>query len=335
MSAGRAPARRPAAGAGLRLDVRLDEATFLARLLEDVRRGLTGRPPTLPPRYFYDAAGSRLFDRITELPEYYLTRVEDALLRQVAGPVVARSRPREIVELGPGSGRKLRRLLAELDGQPVRYLPVDVSRAALAQAARTLLADCPALEVRGLVGDFERDLDALPPPTGRRLVLFLGSTIGNLEPSERQRLLAQVRGLLGPEGRLLLGVDLVKDVRVLEAAYDDPAGVTAAFNRNILHVVNRAAGGDFNPPAWRHLALYRAGAGRIEMHLIAGAPQRVRLARLDLTLDFAAGDGIWTENSYKFTPDSTAAMLQAAGLALEAWYTDPGRAFGLALAGPA
>ena len=308
-------------------------ADELARLARDVRRGLTARPRWLPPKYFYDAAGAALFDRITTLPEYYLTRVEDAILREAASAVVRRVEPSEIVELGPGSCDKVRHLLDAVDhGGAVRYVPFDVGSAALAPALATLVKDYPAVEVRGVAGDFEHDLDRLPAPRGRRLVVFLGSTIGNFDPPACRRLLESLRRILGPDGRLLLGVDLVKDRGVLEAAYNDAAGVTAAFNRNILDVVNRGLDGDFRPDAFRHHAFYNDAASRIEMHLIASAPQRVRLRRLDLTLHFEAGESIWTESSYKYTRASVAAMLAGASLAGEVWFTDRDERFAVVLA---
>jgi dimethylhistidine N-methyltransferase len=304
-------------------------------MAEDIRRGLAARPRRLPPKYFYDELGSVLFERITELPEYYLTRAEDAILRDVAEDLVGRLRPRDIVELGPGSCRKVRWLL---DGLPephgVRYVAIDVGRDGLAQAVGALAAAYPRLHVHAVVADFEHDLGCLPPPVGRRLVLFLGSTIGNFDPPERRALLVQVRRLLGADGWFLLGVDLVKDRRVLEAAYDDAAGVTREFNRNILRVVNRAVHGDFVPEAWRHHSFYNAEASRIEMHLVASIRQRVRLGALRMVLDFDAGDRIWTESSYKFTRESVAVMLGEAGLALDDWRTDPAVRFGLALARP-
>ena len=230
----------------------------------------------------------------------------------------------------------MRRLLDALDGpRDLRYVPLDIDPQALGRAARALIRDYPGVRIHGVVGDFERHLGELPPRSGRRLALFLGSTIGDFDPSARQALLAQLGRGLGADGRLLLGVDLVKSRRVLEQAYNDAAGVTAAFNRNILKVVNRAVDGNFRPAAYRHHACYAAEASRIEMHLIPVAPQRVELRGLDLVLDLAEGDGIWTESSYKFTRDSTAAMLADAGLALEEWYTDAARRFGLVLARPA
>ena len=318
-----------------RVDVHADEAAFLAMLADDVRRGLEARPRSIPPKYFYDHAGSALFERITELPEYYLTRVEEAIIRNVAREVVRRVRPRDIVELGPGSGRKVRFLFDVIGGHGnIRYVPVDVGRDGLAKAVGALIHDYPAVDVHAVVGDFERHLDHVPPPAGPRLVMFLGSTIGNFDPPARRTLLIQIRRLLDPVGQLLLGIDLVKDRRVLEAAYNDAAGVTSEFNRNVLRVVNRELDGDFRPEAYRHHAFYRAEAGRIEMHLIATAPQRVRLRRLGLVVELAEAEGIWTESSYKFTRESTETMLAEAGLAIDAWYTDAEGRFGLVLARP-
>jgi L-histidine N-alpha-methyltransferase len=324
-----------ATSARFRLDVHDDESQFRARMIADIRDGLTARPRRLPPKYFYDEAGSRLFERITELPEYYLTRAEGSILRAIAGPLMDRLRPRDLVELGPGSCEKVRVLLDALrpsDG--IRYVAVDVGRDGLTQAATKLADEYPSIEVHAVVADFERHLAQLPPPAGRRLLLFFGSTIGNFDPPARRTFLSEVRGLLGPDGRLLLGVDLVKDRRTLEFAYDDAAGVTAEFNRNVLRHVNRLVDGNFETENYRHHAFYNAEASRIEMHLVAATRQHVELERLPLTLDFDEGDGIWTENSYKFTRAGTEAALADAGLELEEWYTDAERRFGLVLCRP-
>jgi L-histidine N-alpha-methyltransferase len=321
--------------ARFRLDVRDDEAQFRARMIADIHEGLTAHPRRLPPKYFYDEVGGRLFERITELPEYYLTRAERSILESIATPLLARLRPRDLVELGPGSCEKARLLLDALPpGNGLRYVAVDVGRDGLTQAATRLADEYPSIAVHALVADFERHLGHVPPPSGRRLVLFLGSTIGNLDPPARQEFLAELRGLLGPDGRLLLGIDLVKDRPTLEAAYDDPAGVTAEFNRNVLRHVNRLVDGDFVPEHFRHHAFYSAEASRIEMHLVAARRQRVQLRALPLALDFDEGDDIWTENSYKFTREGTEAELAGAGLGLEQWYTDAERRFGLALCRP-
>jgi L-histidine Nalpha-methyltransferase len=313
-----------------------DDAAFRAMLAADVRRGFARRPWSLPPKYFYDDVGAGLFDRITELPEYYLTRVEEALLGTVAKDVAREVSPADIVELGPGSCRKVRTLIDAIGtaGKP-RYVAVDFGRDGLARAVTSLARDYPNLRVHAVVGDFETDLGQVPPAAGRRLALFLGSTIGNFDPEARRTLLASIRTMLGAGGHLLLGADLVKDRRVLEAAYDDAAGVTREFNRNVLRVLNRTLGADFEPEAFRHVARYDEAASRIEMHLVAERAQRVRLSTIDMVLDIEAGDDIWTESSYKFTRDSTEAMLGDAGLALDRWYTDDAQRFALALARPA
>jgi len=320
-----------------RIDVYTDGQTHRRMLEEDVRRGLLGSPKSLPPKYFYDRTGSLLFERITELPEYYLTRTEAALLTQIVPALVGDLAQGDIVEIGPGSGGKIRTVLDALNGQRrhVRYVPLDVDRLTLGRLATQLLDEYPNLHIHAIAGDFERDLIHVPPAEGRRLVLFLGSTIGNLDPSQRRRFLEGVRGLLsGPEDRFLLGVDLVKDVNVLEAAYDDAAGVTREFNRNILRVVNRGVRADFRPEAFRHLAFYNEAAARIEMHLVAESAQDVRLERLGLSLRFAAGDDIWTESSHKFTRAGVETMFDEAGLHLVEWHVDPASYFALALARP-
>jgi len=317
-----------------RIDVHADAHTRLKAMAEDVRRGLGGRPRSLPPKYFYDAAGSQLFDEITRLPEYYLTRTEEALLEALAPTLMRALTPADVVELGSGFSLKTRRLLAARGGTPLRYTPVDVDETAVAASAARLLAEDPALDVHAVIGDFERHLPHVPAPTGRRLVLFLGSTIGNLDPTARCALLAQVRGLLRRGDRLLLGVDLVKDHAALEAAYNDAAGVTAEFNRNILRVVNRSLGADFQPDAFRHHAFYNAAEQRIEMHLVSARAQRVHIRAIDLTLRLEASETIWTESSYKFTRASTRAMLAGAGLRPVAWHTDADERFALVLAAP-
>jgi len=319
------------------MEVYTDERAQQQRLEEDVRQGLTARQKSLPPKYFYDRAGSILFERITELPEYYPTRTESTLLGEIV-PGLFRDFPDEIVEIGSGSSEKTRRILDAVSagGRTVRYVPLDVDRQTIESSAARLIRDYPALSVHAVVGDFERDLPHVRPPSGRRLALFLGSTIGNLDEPARRRLLAGVRGLLPDHrDRLLLGVDLVKDVKILEAAYDDSAGVTRDFNRNILHVINRGVDGNFHPEAFRHRAFYNAAAARIEMHLVADSAQHVKLGRLGLTIRFRPGEGIWTESSYKFTRESVESMLATAGLTLSEWHVDPSNYFALVLAAPA
>lgn len=308
---------------GYRADVHVDSLALHEALADDVRRGLGDRPKSLPPKYFYDAIGSALFERITRLPEYYLTRAEHALLEGNASGILREARPEEVVELGAGSPAKFRRLLGATNGTPIRrYVPIDVDGGVLAESAQALLRDHPHLDVHAVVADFERHLDRIPPATGRRLVAFLGSTIGNLDAAPRQRLLSGLRGLLGEGDRLLLGIDLVKNLSALEAAYDDAAGVTAEFNRNILRVVNRELHADFRPEAFRHLALWNDGASRIEMHLMPDERQTAVVKDLGMAVAVEPGETIWTESCHKFTRLSATAMLEAAGLALVSWHTD-------------
>jgi L-histidine Nalpha-methyltransferase len=320
------------------VDVHTDERDRQRHLEEDVRRGLTGRPKSLPPKYFYDRAGSLLFERITELPEYYPTRTESALLAEILPGLTGEFLPDDIVEIGAGSSEKTRRVLDAVTaaGRSVRYVPLDVDRLTLEASAERLLREYPSLTVHAVVADFERDLALVPAPTGRRLAMFLGSTIGNLDEPAQRRLLADLRALLPDAGdRLLLGVDLVKDVKILEAAYDDSAGVTREFNRNILRVINRSVDGDFDPDTFRHRAFYNERASRIEMHLVADAAQTVRLKRLGLTVRFGPGEGSWTESSYKFSRPGVEAMLGDVGLHLARWHVDPANYFALALIQPA
>ena len=321
-----------------RLDIHTDERARQKRLETDVREGLTAWQKSLPPKYFYDRAGSLLFERITELPEYYPTRTEAALLGEIVPGLIGEILPADIVEIGAGSSEKTRLILdaATARGGAVRYVPLDVDRLTLESTAARLTRDYPALSVHAVVGDFERDLAHVPPPTGRRLALFLGSTIGNLDEPAQRHLLADLRALLpDPRDRLLLGVDLVKDVKILEAAYDDSAGVTRDFNLNILRVINRGVDGDFDPDAFRHRAFYNEAASRIEMHLVAESAQTVRLRRLGLTVRFGPGEGIWTESSYKFSRAGVEALLGGAGLRLARWHVDPANYFALALIQPA
>jgi dimethylhistidine N-methyltransferase len=291
------------------------------RFRADVLAGLAARPQKhLPARYFYDAAGSRLFDRITELDEYYPTRTELGILRDHAADMAARCGPRcLLVELGAGSLTKVRLLLDRLD-RPAGYLPVDVSGDHLRTAAVALADDYPDLEVAPLVADFTQPFRLPPVAAARRVVYFPGSTIGNFDPPEADDLLRRVAQLVGPGGGLLLGVDLRKDVAVLERAYNDAAGVTAAFNRNLLARINRELGGDFDVDAFRHLAFYDRSHSRIEMHLVSVRAQRVRVG--PAAFDFRAGETIHTENSYKYDVGELADRAAGCGLRLDEAWTD-------------
>ncbi|UXY31358.1 L-histidine N(alpha)-methyltransferase [Streptomyces sp. HUAS TT20] len=313
----------------LRVTRTLPEDATDAALRADVRGGLTVTPKTLPPKWFYDARGSELFDKITELPEYYPTRAEREILLARAGEIAAASRARTLVELGSGSSEKTRFLLDALTDLHT-YVPVDVSESALVQAGQALVEERPAIDVHALIADFTARL-ALPDTPGPRLVAFLGGTIGNLLPAERADFLASVRGLLSPGDALLLGTDLVKDEEVLVRAYDDAAGVTAEFNKNVLAVVNRELGADFDPDAFDHVALWDAGNEWIEMRLRSRTAQTVKIPAVDLAVEFAAGEELRTEVSAKFRKEGISAELAAAGLTPTDWWTDPQNRFALSL----
>src|SRR6202050_3641455 len=280
--------------------VQAQPGRYLDALRADVRAGLTAVPKTLPPKYFYDARGSELFDEITRLPEYYLTRAETSILQRHCADIAALSRCESLVELGSGTSAKTRLLLrARVDAGTLReFVPFDVDPAVLADASDALAAEFPGLAIAPFVGDFEHDIGAIPA-RGRRTVAFIGSTIGNLEPGVRARFLAQVGAALRPGDTFLLGTDLVKDTGRLLRAYDDAAGVTAAFNRNILVVVNRELGADFDVDEFRHVALWDPENEWIEMRLRAERAQQVTINDLDLGVSFAAGEGVRTEISGK------------------------------------
>ncbi|GGW97281.1 L-histidine N(alpha)-methyltransferase [Streptomyces chartreusis] len=307
----------------------LPEDATDAALRADVLKGLTGTPKTLPPKWFYDAQGSELFEKITELPEYYPTRAEREILVDRAGEIAAATGARTLVELGSGSSEKTRFLLEALTGLHT-YVPVDVSESALTQAGQALVEERPGLDVHALIADFTGGM-ALPDTPGPRLVAFLGGTIGNLLPAERAGFLASVRALLSPGDALLLGTDLVKDEQVLVEAYDDAAGVTAAFNKNVLTVIDRELGADFDPGAFEHVAVWDRDNEWIEMRLRSRTAQTVKVPALDLAVHFAAGEEMRTEVSAKFRRDGVRAELSAAGLELAHWWTDGQGRFALSL----
>ncbi len=306
-------------------------------LADDVLDGLTRPFKEIPPKHFYDTRGSELFDAITRLPEYYPTRAERAILDSRAADIVEATGAVELVELGSGTAEKTRVLLDAMAarGELRRYVPLDVSEAVVRECAGALVADYPGLRVHGVVGDFERHLDKLPEAEGPRIVALLGGTIGNFPPGSRRRLLKRMAAALGPEDRLLLGTDLVKDPAVIEAAYDDAAGVTAEFNRNVLHVLNRELRADFVPEAFAHVAFFDRRHEWIEMRLRALRPMSAHVAALPLRVELAAGEEIRTEISAKFTRERLVADYAAAGLVLDGWLTDPGDRFALSLARPA
>jgi L-histidine Nalpha-methyltransferase len=307
----------------------------LAELSADVRFGLTATPKSLPPKYFYDARGSELFDEITRLPEYYPTRAETAILQRHAADIARLSGCESLVELGSGTSEKSRLLLdALLDaGTLAEFVPFDVDPTVLAEAEAALTAEYPDVSIAAFVGDFERDLGEIPV-TGKRMIAFLGSTIGNLEPAARASFLKHIAGALRPGDSFLLGADLVKDPARLLHAYDDSSGVTAEFNRNVLRVINRELHGDFVLERFEHVALWDAANEWIEMRLRSTVDQEVAISALALTVGFAAGEQLRTEISAKFRRAGLDSELAAAGLALTEFWTDPEGDFALLLARP-
>ena len=304
-------------------------ATALRR---DVREGLAQHPKSLPPKWFYDSVGSDLFDQITRLPEYYPTRAEAEILRSRAVDIASASGADTLVELGSGTSEKTRILLDALrDGGALRrFIPFDVDSSVLEAASAAIAEEYPGIEIDAVCGDFEEHLGKIPS-VGRRLVIFLGSTIGNLTTEPRAQFLGALSDTLQPGDTLLLGTDLVKDTERLVRAYDDAAGVTAQFNKNVLAVVNRELDGDFDLDAYEHVARWNADEERIEMWLRARSPQRVHIGALDLTVDFAAGEELLTEVSCKFRPERVGAELEAVGLRRTQWWTDAAGDFGLSL----
>jgi L-histidine N-alpha-methyltransferase len=320
----------------IRIESYLEESDERS-LANDVLDGLTRPFKELPPKHFYDARGSELFERICRLPEYYPTRTEREILTMHAAEIVAATGAGELVELGSGSAEKARILLDAMEeaGTLRRYVPLDVSETVVREAATELVGEYDRLRVHGVIGDFERHLEMVPEHDGvPRLVALLGGTIGNFPPGTRRRLLRAIAGLLGPDDYLLLGTDLVKDPAVIEAAYDDDAGVTAEFNRNVLHVINRELGADFAPEDFEHVAFFDRRNEWIEMRLRALRPCTVRIADLDLVVDFDQGEEVRTEISAKFTRTRLERDYRAAGLELAGWYTDADELFALSLARP-
>ncbi|MFG1808702.1 L-histidine N(alpha)-methyltransferase [Streptomyces sp. NPDC049040] len=317
------------------LDDRLPAGYFTDSLHADVRKGLSRPPRTLPPKWFYDKRGSDLFEEITRLPEYYPTRAEQEILTRRAPEIAALTRPSTLIELGSGSSRKTRLLLDALTagGSLVRYAPLDVSGSALAEAGEAICLDYPGLEVTATVADFEGGLPVSDEP-GPRLLAFLGSTIGNFDAGQRRAFYRTLSLALSSDDVLLLGADLVKDPDVLVRAYDDAQGVTAEFNKNVLHVLNRELGADFDPAAFDHVALWNPDEERIEMRLRARTAQTVKIPELDLNLELSAGEDLRTELSCKFRRESLTEELHEGGFTVRQWWTDPGDRFALLLAVP-
>jgi L-histidine N-alpha-methyltransferase len=321
-----------APSAALQVDVYLTPEDRLDALREDVRVGLTATPKELPPKWFYDERGSMLFEEITRLPEYYLTGCERVILGAHARDVARLTAANTLVEPGSGSSEKTRLLLDAMveSGYLRRFVPLDVSEQALREAAAAVADEYPGIEVHGVVGDFEHHLVRLPEGR-RRLFAFLGSSIGNLTGEQRARFLSALHGLLGPGEALLLGADLVKDPTRLEAAYNDSQGVTAAFNKNVLSVVNSELGADFDLGRFTHVARWDPEREWIEMLLRSEVDQRVRVDGLDLDVEFAVGEEMRTEISDKFRRSGLQAELDGAGFELAQWWEDPAGDFALSL----
>jgi len=298
-----------------------------------LRESLSRTLPEIPPRYFYDDVGSALFERITELPVYYQTRTEIAILERFAGDILAAALPSHIVEIGSGAGRKIRLLFDAWATTPrsgAICTMLDINELFLTESIERLSTDYPDYQFRAVVGDFVHDLHRLGPPGGR-MIVFFGGTIGNLYPNERNVFLKQLADGMDTTDTFLLGVDLVKDTARLEAAYDDVEGVTAAFNKNMLVVLNRRFGGDFNPDHFRHRAFYDVENAWIEMRLVAERATSAKIRDVGATLVFQESDEIRTEISCKFTRETVLASALAAGLTIEGWYSDPENLFALAL----
>ena len=305
----------------------------MSTLEEDVERGLTAHPKDIPPKWFYDDRGSELFDEITRVEEYYPTRRERSILEARADTIARRTNADTLVELGSGTSEKTRVLLDGMRGAGTlrRFVPFDVSKRTLHDAAAAIEHDYAGIDVQPVVGDFTLDLDTIPRG-GRRLVVFLGGTIGNLLPEARAAFLNNVAAMLGPDDALLLGTDLVKDVGRLEAAYDDARGVTAEFNKNVLRVMNRELDADFDIDAFEHVAVFDTEREWIEMRLRATRAQTVTVRALELEVEFASGEEMRTEVSAKFTRARVERELAAAGMVLTDWWTDPAGDFALSLA---
>ena len=314
----------------------INPARALPALADDARAGLLVPPRSLPPKYFYDDRGSHLFDQICATPEYYLTRTEDSLLRTNAANIIANTRPDHIIELGSGTSKKTRRLLDACGALDIRstYWPFDVCEPMLRKAGEELLAEYPWLNINALVGDYSGGFKNLPSPMGRRLLVFLGSTIGNFTTEQAVEFLSDLRAHMHAEDFLLLGADRHKSVAVLNAAYDDAAGITAQFNRNVLHVLNRELHANFDVDAFEHLAYYNTEEHQIEMYLVATEPQNIQLEVLNAHLRVESEERILTEISRKFTSNKLHNLLERGGFTQHSHYQSPDNYFSLVLARP-
>jgi L-histidine Nalpha-methyltransferase len=315
--------------------ITIDRHGVEADLAETVRAGLTREPKELPPKLFYDARGSELFDRITAQPEYYPARAERSILNRYSPEIVEESGAEELVELGSGVASKTRALLYAMAGAGTldRYVPFDIDDSVVEACAEELHRILPGMDVHGVVGDFGRDLEQLPRGE-HRLIAFLGGTVGNLYPDERTAFLARVRDQMGPSDRLLLGIDLLKEPAVLEAAYNDAAGVTAEFNLNLLQAINEQLGADFDVEAFEHVAFFDPEQSWIELRLRSLADQQVAIPEADLVVPFAEGEEMRTEISCKFRRADIESALDDAGLMLRRLFSDDEGLFALALAAP-
>lgn len=309
---------------------------ILPSLAEDARAGLLAPPRSLPPKYFYDSRGSALFDRICTTPEYYLTRAEDGLLAARAGAIIEASRPDHIIELGSGASRKTHHLLQACEARcaPCTYWPYDVCEPILIEAGERLMSTYEWLHVNALVGDYHAGLGHLPDPPGRRLYAFLGSTIGNFDRAQAVTLLRELHRKMRRGDSLLLGADQIKDRSVLHAAYNDAAGLTAAFNLNVLRVLNRELDAGFDVQAFDHEASYNESEHQVEMYLVANCRQTVQLRALSQQLRIEAGERILTEISRKFTPEDLGRLLGDAGFNAAVHYEPGNGYFSLMLAHP-
>ncbi len=317
------------------IDIHLSGSDLRGAMERDVRTGLTAEPKSIPPVYFYDDRGSRLFDEITRLPEYYPTRSERSILDAHAKDMAERSEADTLVELGAGTCEKSRVLLDAMQstGHLARFVPLDVSDTTLWEAASALSREYPGLAVCAVVGDFHQHLEKLPTD-GRRLFAFLGGTIGNLDPGQRQQFFTELGKVMALDDRLLLGTDLVKDRARLVNAYDDRAGVTAEFNRNVLHVLNRELGANFDPRRFEHVARWNEGDQRIEMWLRSSEEQHVHVSDLDLDVEFRSGEEMLTEISTKFSPEALETELGECGFVVESMWASDGDEFLMTLARP-
>lgn len=318
------------------IDISHADGDGLADLAADAGTGLAAGFKELSPKYFYDDRGSRLFERITQLPEYYPTRTERQILEDRAKEIVEAAQPTELVELGSGSASKTRALLSAMNeaGCLQSYVPVDISPDITRETAARLALEYPGLRIRGIICDFVKELEQVLAGGDGRLIAFLGSTIGNFRDGETREFLSRLSACLGEGDRLLLGTDLVKDTATLEAAYNDSQGVTAEFNKNVLNVLNRELDADFDLDRFEHVAVYDRDAARMDIRLRSLGRQRITLRKIALEAEFAPGEEMRTELSCKFTRESLEQLYAEAGLRLESWFTDPDDLFALSLAKP-